>query len=150
MSDANGHQLEDFCNRWRKDVFAFCCVFLGDGAAAEEATCEAFAAFYREREMGMSDREIPPRLLGLALRATEKYRNGSSRSLQTASRLEDAIQRLPRLERAVVIMRNLLHMEWASLARVADLSRAQAHKAWIRGIVQLNDLLQRDLLKERD
>ena len=29
-----------------------------------------------------------------------------------------------------MIMRNLLHMEWASLALVADLSPAQAHEAW--------------------
>jgi DNA-directed RNA polymerase specialized sigma24 family protein len=149
MSAEYAHELEDFRNRWKKDVFAFCWAFLGDGAAAEEATCEAFAALYRDRELQMNDREMPPRLLGLALRATEKYRNGPSQSLQTTSRLEGAIQRLPRRERAVVIMRNLLHMEWASLALAADLSRAQAHKAWMRGIVQLNDLLQRDFLKER-
>jgi len=149
MSAENGHELEDFCNRWRKDVFAFCRVFLGHGAAAEEVTCEAFAAFYRERELRMSDPEIPPRLLALALRATEKYRHGSSQPLQTASRLESAIQRLPRLERAVVIMRNLLHMDWVPLAQVADLSQAQAHEAWMRGIFQLNDLLQRGFIKER-
>jgi DNA-directed RNA polymerase specialized sigma24 family protein len=148
MSADNALELEEFCNRWKKDVFAFCRAFLGDGGAAEEATCDVFAAFYREREFRMSQ-ELPGRLLGLALRTMEKYRPGSSQSLQNASRLESAIQRLPRLERAVVIMRNLLHMEWAALALATDLSRAEAHKVWMRGICQLNDLLQRDLPKER-
>jgi DNA-directed RNA polymerase specialized sigma24 family protein len=148
MSADNPHELEEFCSRWKKDVFAFCRVLLGDGAAAEEAACDVFAAFYREREPRMSQ-EIPPRLLGLALRATEKYRNGSSQSLQSGSRLESAILRLPRLERAVVTMRNLLHMEWAALALAADLSRVEAHQVWMRGIFQLNDLLQKELPKER-
>ena len=145
MSAEYAHELEDFCNRWKKDVFAFCRMLLGDGAAAEEVTCAAFVAFYRESGLQMSDRKIPPRLLGLALRATEKYRDGCSQRSPSASRLEDAIQCLPRLEQAVVVMRNLLHMEWASLALVADLSPAQAHEAWRRGIFQLNDLLQGDI-----
>jgi len=148
MSAATAHEVEEFCARWKKDVFAFCRVFLGDGAAAEDAASDAFRAFYRERELAMTEK-IPPRLLGLALQATEKYRNGSSQSLQSASRLESAIQRLPRLERAVVIMRNLLHMEWGALGVATDLSRAEAHKVWMRGIVQLNDLLQKDISKER-
>jgi DNA-directed RNA polymerase specialized sigma24 family protein len=147
MSAAIAHEVEEFCSRWKKDVFAFCRMFLGDGAAAEDAASDAFTAFYRERELSMTQ-EIPPRLLGLALHATEKYRNGSSQSLQSASRLESAIQQLPRLERAVVIMRNLLHMEWRALAVASGLSRAEAHKVWMRGIFQLNDLLQKDRPKE--
>lgn len=146
MSADNELEGQEFCNRWKKNVFTFCWAFLGDGAAAEEAACEAFAACCQRRELRMSDREIPSRLLGLAWRATEKYRNGRSQSSPSVARLEDAIQHLPRLERAVVIMRSLLHIEWALLARAVERSPVEAHKVWMRGIFQLNDLLQRRLL----
>lgn len=148
MSAESEHELENFSNRWKKDVFAFCNTFLGEGAAAEEVTCDAFVALYRERRLPRGDGDVLPKLLSLALRAMEKRRNGVSESVQPASRLEKAIQRLPRLERAVVIMRNLLHMEWPSIGVGTALSPEQAHKAWARGICQLNDLLQRDLVKE--
>jgi DNA-directed RNA polymerase specialized sigma24 family protein len=148
--DNNAREVkrEECCNRWKKDVFAFCRLLVGDGATAEEVTCEALVTFCRGREVGVSDREIPPRLVGLAFRATEKYGSGSSQPLQVASRLESAIQRLPRPERAAVIMRNLLRMDWESMALATDLSRTQAHEVWARGIVQLNELLQRDVPKE--
>ena len=148
MSAENEQDLENFSNRWKKDVFAFCKTFLGEGAAAEQVTCEAFVAPYREGGLRMGDPDVLARLLSLALREMEKRRNGPSQTVQPSSRLEKAIQRLPRLERAVVIMRNLLHMEWPSIAAGTDLSRAQAHKAWVRGIFQLNELLQRDFVKE--
>ncbi len=147
-NNAREVEREECCNRWKKDVFALCRLLLGDGATAEEVTCEALVTFCRGREVGMSDREIPPRLVGLAFRATEKYGNGSAQPLQVASRLESAIQRLPRLERAVVIMRNLLRMDWEPMALATDLSRTQVHEVWTRGIVQLNELLQRDVPKE--
>jgi len=143
MSAENDRELEKLTNRWKKEVFAFCKTYLGEVAAAEEATCDAFAALYRERGLTTRDGDALARLLGLALRAMENRQNGSSQSLQPTSRLESAIQRLPRLERAVVIMRNLLHMEWISIASGTDVSRSQAHKAWVRGIFQLNDLLQK-------
>jgi DNA-directed RNA polymerase specialized sigma24 family protein len=148
MSAAIAHEVEEVCTRWKKDVFAFCRAFLGDGAAAEDATSDAFTVFCRERELVVTQ-EIPPRLLGLALQATGKCRNGTSHPLRGASRLDTAIQQLPRMERAVVIMRNLLHMEWGALAVAADLSRAEAHKVWMRGILQLNDLLHEGFSKER-
>lgn len=143
MSAENEQELENLTNRWRKDVFAFCKTFIGEGAAAEEATCDAFAALYRERGLRIQDGDVLGRLLGLALRAMDKHRNAFSQTSQPASRLESALQRLPRLERAIVIMRNLLHMEWPSIAVGIELSRSQAHRAWVRGMFQLNDLLQR-------
>jgi len=149
METDHEHELEEFCRRWKKDVFTFCWALLGDAAAAEEAACEAFARLRREPAARMNDLEAVSRLLGSAFRVTEKYRNGSSSSSRVTSRLEDATQRLPRLERAVVIMRNLLHMEWVPLARVVDLSPSEAHQAWVRGVFQLNEFLQRSATKER-
>ena len=52
------------------------------------------------------------------------------------------------LERAVVIMRNLLRMDWGSVALASDLSQAQAHEAWVHGVFQLNELLHKNLIKE--
>ena len=148
-NNAREVEREEFCNRWKNDVFAFCRLLVGDGAA-EEVTCEALVTFCRGRDPGMSDRGIPPRLVGLAFRATEKYGNGSSQSLPGASRLEGAIQCLPRLERAVVTMRSLLRMDWEPMALATDLSRAQVHEVWTRGIVQLNELLNSSSSKESD
>lgn len=149
-NNAREVEREECCNRWKKDVFAFCRLLVGDGATAEEVTCEALVTFCRGREVGMSDCGIPPRLVGLAFRATEKYGNGSSQPLQVASRLESAIQRLPRLERAVVMMRNLLRMDWEPMALATDLSRLEVHEVWTRGIVQLNELLNSSSSKESD
>ena len=129
-------------------MFAFCRMFLGDGAAAEELTCEVLMAFCRQQSSRLGDRELLPRTLGFALRAAHKYRTGSSRPLHSVSQLEVAMQDLPDLERAVVIMRNLLRMDWESVALASDLSQAQAHEVWVRGFFQLNELVQRDRFKE--
>jgi DNA-directed RNA polymerase specialized sigma24 family protein len=135
---------EEFCNRWKKDVFAFCRMFLGDGAAAEELTCEALVMSYHERGLRMSrPREVLPRLLNRAMRATKGCRNGRFQSSSSASRLEKALQQMPPTERAVVIMRNLMHLDWETLALGADLSQTEAHKVWVRAIFQLNELLQK-------
>lgn len=148
MSTTDVHAQEEFCTRWTQPVFAFCRMFLGDGAAAEELTCEVLLAFCRQRSSRLDDRELLPRTLGFALRAAHKYRAGPHRPLDNASLLESAMQDLPDLERAVVIMRNLLRMDWESVALASDLSQAQAHEVWVRGFFQLNELVQRELFKE--
>ena len=129
-------------------MFAFCRMFLGDGDTAEELTCEVLLAFCRQRSSRLDDRELLPRALGFALRSAHKYRPGSSRPMHSASLLEAAIQGLPHLERAVVIMRNLLRMDWGSIALASELTQGQAHQVWVRGFFQLNELLQRGLSKE--
>ena len=144
-------EAEEFCNRWKKDVFTFCRMHLGDGVAAEMVTTETLAAFYRKREQRMDQpSEALPRMLNLAIRASQKYRDGGFEASHSASRLEQAIQRLPPMERAVLIMRNLMHLDWAVVALGTDLSRTEAHKIWARAFFQLNELLQRDFPKESD
>jgi hypothetical protein len=118
-------------------------MFLGDGAAAEALTCEVLLAVYRQQGSRLDDRELLPRGLGFALRAAHKYQLESSRRLPPASQLETAIHDLPRLERAVVIMRNLLHMDWECVALATDLSQTHAHQVWAHGVFQLNDLLHK-------
>lgn len=140
---------EEFCNRWKKDVFAFCRMLLGDGTAAEAVACEALVAFCHERGLRRSPpHEVLPRLLKLAMRANERYRKGDFQASTSTSRLEQAIQRLPPMERAVVIMQSMMHLDWEALALATDLSRTEAHKVWVRAIFQLNELLQRDSSKE--
>ena len=144
-------EAEEFCNRWKKDVFAFCRMLLGDGAAAEQVACEALVACYHEPALRTSPpREILPRLLNRAVRATKECRNGRLQYSPSASRLEQAIQQLPPTERAIVIMRNLMRLDWEGLSLGTDLSRTEAHKVWVRAIFRLNELLQRDFPKESD
>jgi hypothetical protein len=52
------------------------------------------------------------------------------------------------MERVVVIMRNLMRLDWDAVALSTDLSQTEAHKVWVRAIVQLNELLQREFPKE--
>ena len=136
--------MEGFCARWKGTVFAFCKMLLGDGGAAEAVTLETFLAYLREGELRKSEPGFPSRLFSLALNASEKYPSGSPQSPEGASQLEVALQGLPRMERAVVIMRNLLHFDWLPLAQVIGVPQAEVHELWKRGIFQLNDLLQRD------
>lgn len=140
---------EEFCNRWKRDVFTFCRMFLGDGATAEAVTCEALVTFCHEHGRRVSPlREVLPGLLKLAIRTTERYRHGDFQPSPSASRLEQAMQCLPPMERVVVIMRNLMRLDWDAVALSTDLSQTEAHKVWVRAIVQLNELLQREFPKE--
>ena len=148
MLATDAHALDEFYTRLRKSVFAFCRMFLGDGPAAEELTCEVLVTCYRSFGSRFSDGELLPRAIAIAVRATQEYRPTASRPLQFESALEAAIQSLPRMERMIVIMRNLLHMDWESVALATELPRKQAHEVWARGIFQLNESLHRNLAKE--
>ena len=144
-------EAEEFCNRWKKDVFTFCRMLLGDGVAAEAMSSETLAAYYWSRGRRIDQpSEALPRMLNLAIRASQKDRDGGFEASHSASRLEQAIQRLPPMERVVLIMRNLMHLDWAVVALGTDLSRIEARKIWARAFFQLNELLQRDFPKESD
>jgi DNA-directed RNA polymerase specialized sigma24 family protein len=136
--------MEGFCARWKGTVFAFCKMLLGDEGAAEAVTLETFLSYLREGELRKSEPGFPSRLFTLALSASEKYPSGSPQIPEGGSQLERALRGLPRKERAVVIMRNLLHFDWARLTQVIGVPQTEAHEIWRRGIFQLNDLLQRD------
>ena len=150
MATTNAYALQEFCNRLRQPVFAFGQAFLGNSAAAEQLTCEVLLAVYRRRDGRLSDPELVPRALGIAFRSTQNYPPVSGRLLPNVSRLEIGILSLPRLERAVVIMRNLLRMDWESIGLATDLSKSRAHEVWVRGVVQLNELLNSSCSKESD
>lgn len=150
MATTNAYALQEFCSRLRRPVFAFGQAFLGNGAAAEQLTCDVLLAVYRRRDGRLSDRELVPRALGIAFRSTQNYQPVSDRLLQNVSPLEIGVLSLPRLERAVVIMRNLLRMDWESIGLATDLSKARAHEVWVRGVVQLNGLLNNGFSKEGD
>jgi len=136
--------MEDFCARWKGTVFAFCKMLLGDEGAAEAVTLETFLVYLREGEFRKNETGFPFRLFSLALSATEKYPSGSPQIPEGPSQLERALRGLPRMERAVVIMRNLLHFDWERLAQVIGVPQTEAHELWKHGLFHLNDLLQRD------
>jgi len=140
----NMDHREDLCNRWKADVFAFCFAFLGDRTAAEETACDALLAYCREQGPSRHDQATQARLMRLALLAAQE---ASSQGPECGSRLEAAIQRLPRSERAVVVMRNLLRMEWEYVALATGLSTTQAQKIWRLGILQLTAVLQTEFVE---
>jgi DNA-directed RNA polymerase specialized sigma24 family protein len=150
VATTNTYALQEFCSRLRKPVFAFGQAFLGNGIAAEQLTYEVLLAVYRRHDGRLSDPELVPRALGIAFRSAQNYQPVSVRLLQNASRLEIGVLSLPRLERAVVIMRNLLRMDWESIGLATDLSKSRAHEVWVRGVVQLNELLNSSSSTESD
>ena len=179
---------EEFCNRWKKDVFAFCRMFLGVDAAAEDTACEVLVRFCQEQRYRLSDSETATRLLALAFRlvqpsreernadrvspsrlhatlqqppamervttiaiASERNRYRESLPPRTArggSSLDRAILRLPVTERAVLIARNLLRMDWESVAHATGLSAKQAHRCWVNGVIRLNDFLRQEDVRQ--
>lgn len=141
-------EAEEFCNRWKKDVYVFCKTFIGDRAAEEDATCEVLLASWRQRSYGKQD-AIRAQIMRMALKIAEVYKDRPSFALQGGSRLEAAILDLPDKERAVVIMRSLLRMDWASLTLATALSCEEVHALWTRGVNHLNEILRQNLSNEQ-
>lgn len=133
--------VEEFCNRWKTDLYAFCKTFIGDTAAAEDATCEVLLAFCRRKIKG-EQTAIRARIMRLAIQALNKYRDNSCPPSPDSSGLEVAILRLPRSERALVIMRSLLRMDWVSLTLATALPYEEVHALWVCGVSHLNEILQ--------
>ncbi|HJT69343.1 MAG TPA: sigma factor-like helix-turn-helix DNA-binding protein [Terriglobales bacterium] len=148
MSAEDGTKLEVF-SVWKQDVFAFCRMFLGNGPAAEEAACQAFVTFYRGRGTSPVDDGIRSSLIRSAFQASERVAMGKLSTDSGTSPLERAMQELPQIERAIVIMRNILHMDWKQMASATELSSEGVHEAWKHGFVRLNALLHTDSSKER-
>jgi DNA-directed RNA polymerase specialized sigma24 family protein len=136
-------EMENFCDLWKRDVYAFCKAFVGNERAAEDATCEVFVTACR-RTANLPQGTLRSHLIGLALQTIQRWERQPTPCCEGGSRLEHAILRLPANERAVVIMRNLLRMDWASVALAMGLSAKRAHELWVRGVIQLNEFLQQD------
>lgn len=134
------------CHRWKGDVYAFCQAFIGDITAAEEATCEILLAFCRQRTYGEAG-AIQARIMRIAFETVGKWKDKHLLCPRDSSRLEVAILHLPDKERAVVIMRSLLRMDWVSLTLATGSSGEEVHGLWARGVSQLNQLLSTGDLK---
>jgi len=152
-STSSGHLdraelAEEFCNRWKKDVFAFCRMFLGVDAAAEDTALEVLLRFCQEQSFRLSDSETATRLLALAFRMMQPSREEMHADHMSPSRLDAALQQLPALQRAAIIAKNLMHLEWTAIPRVLGISAEQAHKLWGRAMLRLNDELQTRIKKE--
>ena len=139
---------EEFCNRWKKDVFAFCRMFLGVDTAAEHTALGVLLRFCQERRLRLSDSETATRLLAMAFRLMQPSREERHADRVRPSRLDAALQQLPALERAAVIAKNLMHLEWTALSQVLDVSAEQAHEVWVRAMLRFNDELQTRIKKE--
>jgi len=145
--DKREAELEDFWNRWKKEVFTFCRMFLADGGLAEKATCVALVTFTRQGDVPGHSVSIPPDLMRCALQTAQEIADGSPPSQGTMSRLDRAVQRLPRIQRAIVIMRRL-HMDWEGMALATGLSARAAREVWVCGVIRLAELLRHDFSKE--
>ncbi len=139
---------EEFCNRWKKEVFAFCRMFLGVDTAAEGTVCEVLVRFCQERRLRLSDSETVTRLLAMAFRVMQPSRKERYADRVSPSRLDEALQQLPAPERAAIIAKNLMHPEWTSLSQVLNVSAEQAHEVWVRAMLRFNDELQTRIKKE--
>src|SRR5581483_2652620 len=136
-------EVEAFYKRWGPDVFVFCRLFLGDEAEGETLAAQAFLAFYREGGSLPTTGEVPPRLVGSALQATQPCQLERSPEPQGGA-LEKCILWLDCKQRAVFIMRNVLGMTWTGVATAMNLSAEEVRQLWLKGMLRLRELLPRD------
>lgn len=141
-------EIRDFYRRWSRLLFAFCRLFLGDEQDGEEATRQAFLAYFRQGLPVVSDR-LPVDLLRCALDAVRDKCALVDPRNATDGTLEHAILLLPCEQRAVFILRNALNVDAASVAVVTGLASEQIGQLWIRSMLAVRELLPRDFFKER-
>lgn len=146
----NARELEiaEFCNRWKKEVFAFCRMFLGVDAAAEETACEVLVRFSQQRHFPLSDSETEARVLALAFQMMQPSREERYADRGDPSPLDATLQQLPALQRAAIITKNLMRMEWTAIHLVLDVSAEQARKVWVKAMLRFNEELQIKMKKE--
>jgi len=142
-SDSINHvaDQEDFCNQWKRDVYGFCRSFLDDEKAAENASYETLVSLSRQLS-GLDTRSIRPLIVRRALEMCRRHARRDAVSHAAKSRLENSVLRLPATERAVLIMRKLLRMDWGQIARAMEMSEEKAHNVWARSVIQLTEFLQ--------
>lgn len=97
------NDVESFCRRWKKEIFAFCQMSSADAQEAEVTAIEVLVLFSRGQNVSLREDKIRPRLLSLALEVSRKRdtQGAHQKPVSGRSRLEDALQKLPRVERAV-------------------------------------------------
>lgn len=142
------NQVRNFYRRWSKQVFVFCRLFLGDEEGGEEATREVFLAYFRRRLPPASD-QLPIDLLRCALGAVKDKCALADPQRAMNGTLEHAILLLPCEQRAVFILRNVLHEEAASVAAVTGLPFEQVRQLWIQSMLTVREFLPKSFFKER-
>ena len=148
MPSRDEKELAEFCDRWKRQVFTFCHALLADQRSAEEATSDALVNFLRHKTDEFDEKTVPPKLFACAMQAVQKYGSANNRNLHGAPPLLAAMHKLPLRERAVVTMRNMLHMDWSAIGGSLGLSPTRVHEVWKNGVMQLTDFLQNDFAKE--
>ena len=133
---------EDFCNQWKRDVYRFCRSFLGDEKAAEDASYETLVSLSRQ-VLGLGASSTRPLIIRRALEICMRHAQRDVLSHGEKSRLDTSVLRLPATERAVLVMRNLLRMDWDQTAVAMGVSEEKAHKVWVRGVIGLNEFLHK-------
>ena len=141
-------QVRDFYRRWSRPVFAFCCLFLGDERGGEEATREAFLAYFR-RGLPPASNQLPIDLLRCAMDAVKDKCALADPQNATNGTLEHAILVLPCEQRAIFILRNVLRVDAVSVGAITGLGSAQVSQLWIQSLLSARKLLPRDFFKER-
>ena len=137
-------QRENFCHRWKNEVVAFCRMFLGLIVPAENVACEVLVKFSGRSDASNNDSEVEPRLIAMAMDVMKKSPIADQESVKAeqATPLGRALLGLPSLERAVLIMRSLLRMDWRAISMATGLSNELAHRVWARAVVLLQEQLR--------
>lgn len=136
-------QRENFCNRWKNEVVAFCRMFLGLIVPAETVAVEVLVNFSRRGDASKDDSEVEPLLIGMAVDVMKNSPIAGQESVKAnqATPLGRALLGLPSLQRAVLIMRSLLHMNWHAISVATGLSDELVHRVWAQAVVLLQEQL---------
>ena len=136
-------QREKFCNRWKNEVVAFCRMFLGLIVPAETVAVQVLVNFSGRGDASKDDSEVEPLLIAMAMDVMKKSAIAGQESVKAkqATPLGGALLGLPSLQRAVLIMRSLLHMNWHAISVATGLSDELAHRVWAQAVVLLQQQL---------
>lgn len=153
-------RLERMMEQYGADVLRLCCVYLRDAKLAEDAAQETFLKAYRSMDAFRGESGEKTWLAAIAVNVCRDWRRGAwfrhiDRSVdweklglaaeapKTAeSGLMQAIMRLPRKQRAAVLMRYYADMTQSEMARTLHISEAAVSKRLTRAREMLKNELK--------
>ena len=141
-------EIREFYERWGASVLAFCRLFLGDEAQAQEATAQTFLVYLRGDSALREDR-LPLPLLRCAVDAVRDKCSPPASQEQNGQNLKSTILLLPCEQRAVFILHTVLHLDEASVAVATGFSVETVRKLSFRSLMRIRELLPRDFFEER-
>lgn len=136
-------EVRAFYERWKSRVFAYCLLYLGDEALAEEATEEAFLLYFQwiATTFWSDSGQIPLSLLQATVNAAQKRCAIRHKPIRLGNAIEDVVPFLGCEERMVFVLRSVLDLPYSLIAAATGLEQAQAEGYWTQAMLHVREML---------